>query len=165
MEIKLNKKNNRYYIIEYVKNHYRYRAKGMPRDYYRKVYGIVKGCKNCNKSFFSRDGKSNYCNNACSKIKELNPQWKGGIKYSGGYVSIKSPNHPFKTITGYVLEHRLVMEKHLKRYLKPYEIIHHKNAVKDDNRIENLEIILQSKKGFHRGCLKCPNCNYRFFVK
>lgn len=65
--------------------------------------------------------------------------WKGGrFKNSGGYILIKSLNHPYADKYGYVLEHRLVMETHLGRHLLPTEITHHINGIKDDNRIENL---------------------------
>lgn len=72
---------------------------------------------------------------------ESSPAWKGGRYKNGyGYIFIYSPNHPFKNRSGYVREHRLVMEKHLGRYLKPEEVVHHINGVKDDNGIKNLKL-------------------------
>lgn len=68
--------------------------------------------------------------------------WKGGTyRHSDGYVYEYAPNHPDAPKgKGYVLQHRLVMEQKLGRFLEPGEIVHHMNEVKDDNRPENLEL-------------------------
>jgi hypothetical protein len=74
---------------------------------------------------------------------EKSPRWKGGRRKTGrGYVAIYSPGHPSvkQGSRQYILEHRLVMEKKLGRYLEPNEFVHHKNGIKDDNRPENLEL-------------------------
>lgn len=71
-----------------------------------------------------------------------NPNWKGGKKRNtAGYILIYSINHPYKKKDNCVMEHRLVIEKNIGRYLKKEEFIHHINENKQDNRIENLQIV------------------------
>lgn len=79
-------------------------------------------------------------------IGEKNANWKGGRIYkTDGYVLVLTKDHPKADRYGYVREHRLVMEKHLGRYLESNEIVHHINGKKDDNRIENLHLCTRSE--------------------
>ena len=96
-----------------------------------------------------------------------NPYWKGGRykDHTSGYILVYSPNHPFASKKGYVREHRLVVENFLGRHLQKNELVHHKNGVKDDNRIENLEVVLVLGGGQHYGNIHCPFCNKNFKVK
>lgn len=63
-----------------------------------------------------------------------------GFLCSGGYVIILRPGHPNARKNGQILEHRFVMAEHLGRPLLKHEQPHHKNGVRHDNRIENLEL-------------------------
>lgn len=53
-----------------------------------------------------------------------------------GYIEIMLP-HP-NAIGGWMLEHRLVVENHIERFLDAKEVVHHINEIKNDNRVENL---------------------------
>ena len=57
-----------------------------------------------------------------------------------GYVYMYYPEHPNSRKGGKISEHTYVMSEYLGRPLKPNENVHHINGVKDDNRIENLEL-------------------------
>lgn len=74
-----------------------------------------------------------------------NPNWKGGRQLTSlGYIEVYYPTHPYRTVRNTVREHRLVMEDYLGRYLSKEEEVHHKNGIKTDNRIDNLELLSKS---------------------
>jgi hypothetical protein len=61
---------------------------------------------------------------------------------SDGYVRVYCRNHPSqKTKRAMVVESRLIMEKHLGRYLRDNEVVHHINRIRNDNRMENLLVM------------------------
>lgn len=144
----------------------------------RRTKAIIVKCLNCKKPYPIRKVRlkfydRNFCSRKCSGLynagnasrkssgkKHYN--WKKGRIKSRGYIFIYAPDHPHKTARRYIAEHRLVMEKHLGRYLFSHEKIHHINAVKDDNRLENLEIISGHA---HLGRIDCPYCGKYFKIK
>jgi hypothetical protein len=92
--------------------------------------------------------------------------WKGGrVKDKHGYIHLWKPGHPNANIghgRQYILEHRFIMSEYLGRPLSKHETVHHKNGIKDDNRIKNLELMT---KRVHRGRVECPHCGKRFTIR
>jgi len=104
-------------------------------------------------------------------IGEKSPCWHGGSYSRYGYKYIWLPKtDPFFSMTGnapYVAEHRLIMARFLDRLLTKKEVVHHKNGIRNDNRIENLELTIRGEHakehnqgyidGFKRGYLDGKN--------
>ena len=112
-------------------------------------------CAHCGKTFQKQKSqKKKFCSKTCRSAWQShasrgskNYRYKGGkCRHANGYWLVSMPHHPRATNQGYMFEHRLVMEKCLKRYLRADEIVHHINFNKADNRIDNLRLL---SKGEH----------------
>ncbi len=132
-------------------------------------------CPNCGKerwvTMINKAPRSRFCQQCAGKLSGLkignqkgkfNRHWKGG-RYTSldGYIAVYlEPNDEFISMTNnahYIFLHRLIMAKHLGRDLNSNEWVHHKNGIKTDNHIENLELTTNSKhitdhnKGYQDG--------------
>lgn len=73
---------------------------------------------------------------------EKNAMWNGGIMHMmQGYIRLKRPKHPRADHKGYVFEHVLIYEEYNKCCVLRSGAVHHINHIRNDNRIENLELM------------------------
>jgi hypothetical protein len=79
------------------------------------------------------------------------PTWR---KDKSGYIISQDKNK--KTIW----QHRYILEKRLNRKLFNHENVHHKNGIRDDNRLENLELWSKSQPAGQRVSDKIEWCKW-----
>ncbi len=105
---------------------------------------------------FSRSAERTTCSRKCAgslfKLSGQNRNWKytkpgGGRWKLGGYIAVAKSTlkdeERYLVDTDdlhYILEHRLVMARHLGRPLERGELVRHLNGNKSDNRLENLAL-------------------------
>lgn len=129
---------------------------------------IFKPCEICGDKFKTwpciiENNRGKYCSKECyyaamigrkppktafkkgQNIGKKCPNWKGGITYSEGYAYVKTPKHPTHKDNSYILRSHLVLEKHMGILLTSNDIVHHINGIKDDDRIDNLQLLSRSQ--------------------
>lgn len=98
-------------------------------------------CKECGKQHRSRQGI-----HKCRKCRSLEGSHGQTPR---GYLWLRlPPSDPMAAMRdsiGRVVEHRLVMARHLNRPLLSTEVVHHRNHNLTDNSLENLQLMTQSR--------------------
>lgn len=101
------------------------------------------------------------------KVQQLKHclEHKQGKNYKIGSKKILNTGYMLvKTVSGWIPEHRIVMEEKIGRKLSTGESVHHINGIKHDNRPENLELWVGNiTKGQRATDIKCPNCHVSYW--
>lgn len=114
--------------------------KDCPSCRYQKTKTVL--CHVCEERYHST--KYSNCIHCTNKEKT---NYGTGRYLKNGYVMVFQKGHPRTqgSRRNYVFEHILVMEEHLGRHLTTGENVHHKNGVRDDNSITNLELWVRNQ--------------------
>lgn len=115
----------------------------------------MKKCLECKKRFLPKRPEQVYCTKSCASVKKgkMRQGQKTGPRKNweyaeqidkNGYVKCYGRLHPYSNGRHMIPKHVIVMELSIGRKIKSTEVVHHKNGNRQDNKLENLELMTRS---------------------
>lgn len=111
-------------------------------------------CPICGDMFYPRRGTKKTCSRRCGSALLSQRAYENEIHWKYNHDGYLVAGFTRNGVRVSLMQHRFIMESHIGRSLRQDEVVHHKNGVRDDNRLENLEIQNRSEHASEHGRMR-----------
>jgi len=116
---------------------------------------MKKSCLFCKKILLAARSRTKFCSKLCFGKNSKGKKVGDGFWYENGYKVLYTEDGKG------IKEHIKIMEEKIGRKITKNEVVHHINEIKDDNRIENLQLMTRSEHSSYHRKLEIKNGTFQ----